>query len=519
MSRKPTHKELYERYRDDAVVMRAKKYAHWTLPKLMVDQRLQLKGTNAVLERDYQEIGPLLVNNLASKLSSLLFPASRPFYKIDADGDLARLAEKNGKAAELRSALAKIEKESCQNLFNNGGYEQLVTTCAHLIVTGNALLYRDEDTQTLTAYGVQKYSVNRDGRGGLLDCILLEFTDLRSLPEDIVAQLQAKYKSKYKDPDNCDRVELYTKISKARAGTRTVFKVTQEIDGLSVGEPGTYPEHLCPWQVLTWSLIAGENYGRGLVEDYAGGFARLSDESHSSLLYSVEMGRVVHVVAAGRGANVDELAQAETGQYVSGEKDSVQAIESGDANKYAQMQASIDSVFNRLSKAFMYTGNTRDAERVTAFELKQQALEAETTLGGVYSSLSASMQIPLAHILMLEVDPGNLAGILNKDLKVNVVAGIPALGRQADVQNLAAVSQDAAAIVPVLTKLDSRVSISKLMDVLYAGQSVDSSVIFKSEDEQRQEADAAQQEAAGQQQVAQAQDLEQQQAALAQLQG
>lgn len=515
-------KSLLERYRDDTVIMKSELYAHWTLPQLMIDLEIASGGTTQQLERDFQEMGALLVNNLASKLASLLFPSSRPFYKIKLSEVLKQLIKKKGtKERDVATALSKLEMESCQQLFLNASYEQLVMAVKHLIVTGSVLLYRDSKKFTTHAYGLRSFGVRRDGRGNMMDCVLREYTSWDSLSPDIQMVLASKHRSKYTAlQTQYNKVELYTRIRRVPAPNGNImYEVSQEADDVPVGTVGTYPEHLCPWQAPTWSLVAGENYGRGLVEDYAGGFAKLSDASHASTLYGIEMSKVVHLVAPGMGADIDSLQQAENGEYVQGSKDAITAYEGGDAAKFQQMEAAIATTFGRLARAFMYKANTRDAERVTAYELKQDALEAENTLGGVYSSLSAAMQIPMAHVLLLEVNPGQLEGIVTKDIRLDIIAGIPALGRQADVQNLAAASQECAAIVPVLKQLNPKVDVDKLMATIFAAHSIDPDSVYMDQDQIEAMEDAQRQEAAGQAQIAQSTTTADQAAQLTALQG
>lgn len=502
-----SYKNLFDKYRDDTVIQKAVQYSKWTLPQLMADMTLVSNGSVLVLERDFQEMGALLVNNLSAKLTGLLFPSSRPFYKIKQSKLLKDVARKAGiKDQDIAAGLAQLEQSSCQQLFLNSSYEQLVIALKHLIVTGSVLLYRDSAQSKTISFGLQSFSVRRDGRGNLMDCILREYTDFEALPADIQPILMAKHPSRYK-PENfgSNRVELYTRVRRSHdTAGKVVYIVSQQADDVEVGVPGSYPEHLCPWQVPCWSLIAGENYGRGLVEDYAGGFAKLSDTSHAATLYGIAASKVVNLVAPGQGADLDELQGAETGEYVQGQTGSVEVYEAGDARKMEQLRIEIEALFQRLARAFMYKGSVRDAERVTAFELKQDALEAENTLGGVYSSLSASMQVPLAHVLLTEVDDGMMEGIVTEQIKLDIMAGIPALGRQADVQNLAAAAQDAAAIIPVLAQLSQRIDPERILDVILAGQSVDASTIFKDEAQMAAEAEAAQQQAQGQEQIAQA---------------
>jgi hypothetical protein len=313
-------------------------------------------------------------------------------------------------------------------------------------------------------------------------------------------------------------VEVYTRIHKGTRDGAIGYEVSQAVDTYDVGEPSWYPQHLCPWLAPTWSLIAGEHMGRGMVEDYAGGFAKLSDLSEAHALYSIEMMKVIHLVGTAGGADIDDFANAETGQYIRGDHNAIQAHESGDANKLEQTAREIERVYGRLAKAFMYSGNTRDAERVTAYELQRDALEAETTLGGAYSTLSDSLQVPLAHVLSLEVHPQLLAGLLTGEVKLDVTAGIPALGRSSDVQNLLMAAQEIAGIAPI-AQLDQRINPQKVVDVILAGRSVDPETLFFSEEEQAQIQAAKQQEMQGQQQLLQASTLADQAETLSSLAG
>lgn len=512
-----THKALFEKLRDTEVVAKCVQYAHWTLPQLMADLCEVRNSKRAHVERDYQEIGALLTSNLATKLARLLFPASTPFFRLKVGGSLVDEARKQGKVAELTSKLAGLELDASQRLFRNAAYAQLILALKHLVVTGNVLLHRDSSDGSMVAYGIQSFVVKRDNKGRMLDCVLREFTSVEALPLEVQAVLRQKDKAKYSRPEQI--VEQFTRIQRKQLQNSAIYEVTQQVDTLDVGEPSTYPDYLCPWQAPTWSLIPGEHYGRGLVEDYAGGFAKLSDLSEAAALYGIELMRVVHLVSAGSGTDIDDLAEAEHGEYVRGDPESVHAHESGDARKLEAVNAEIEGVFGRLARAFMYKANTRDAERVTAFELKQDAEEVEHTLGGAYSSLSAAMQVPMACVLLVEENPAALAGLVSGDIRPNIIAGIPALGRSADIQNLLQATQEAGTIVPALTQVDQRFDPQKLVDLILAGRSVDATAVFRTKAQLAELNAAKAQEAQGLQQLQQAQGTQDQLAQLQELAG
>jgi len=514
----PTFKTLFEKYRDDSVLIKCRQYAHWTLPKLMAE--LCHHGSATVVERDYQEIGALLVNNLAAKLTALLFPANRPFFGIEPSERLRKHAQDKGiQDSDFNAGLAQWEMKASQQLYLNSSYNQLTLAVAHLIVTGNVLTFRDSKNKRTTTYGLQSFGIRRNGQGELVDCVLREFESFAGLSPEIQAMLVTRHPNKYRMDRYDTNVEVYTRITRSRRPSGDVMLVMQEIESMPIGTPGEYPIHLCPWQAPVWSIIAGEHYGRGLVEDYAGGFANLSDKSEALALYGIAAMKFVNLVTPGAGTSVDDLNDAETGEYVQGTNGAVQVQESGDGNKITAMRAEIADAFQNLSKAFMYTGNTRDAERVTAYELRQQAQEANTALGGQYSALAESFQVPSAHVLLTEVQPQALKGILTGDIKLDIIAGIPALSRGIEVQNLISAAQDAAAVVAPLLQFDNRIDPRKLMDVLYAGQSVDTTQFHRSKEEQAKVDAAAQQQVQGNQQIANADNLAANAAAIGALPG
>ena len=442
-------------------------------------------------------MGALLVNNLASKLAALLFPVNRPFFGISVSERLARIAKEKGlKETELLSALAKLEMDASQSVFLNSSYHQLTLAIAHLIVTGNCVTYRDSKRKRTVTYGLQSFGIRRTGTGEVADLVLREFESFAGLSRELQVMLATRFPHKFRMDRYDVNVEVYTRITRRESESGKVFyQVAQEIEGMLIGKPGTYPAHLCPWQAPVWSLIVGEHYGRGMLEDYAGGFASLSDKSEALALYGISAMKYINLVQPGSGQSIDDLNNAETGDYIQGTNGAIAVQEAGDGVKIQAMRAEIVATFTNLARAFMYQANVRDAERVTAYELRQQAQEANTGLGGQYSALAESFQAPMAHLLLVETQPETLQGIITEDLNPDIIAGLPALSRGIDVQNLLQAAQDGAAIVPPLLQLDSRVDPKKLMDMIYAGQSVDTTRFHRSKAEQEQ-VDAAKAQAA-----------------------
>lgn len=458
-----TYESLFDKYRDDSAVLRNEQYAYWSIPTIYADPDIRNDGRQQSVRRDFQSVGAMLANHLSSKIASLLFPSTQSFFRLDAAVNTDAMADALAvDTKELASGLATLENTAYRRIFLRSSYHQLVHTMKLLVCTGNCLLYRDSAKTNMHAYSMRSYSVLRDGSGKVLDIILKERTVVGELPD-------ALRNSAYAGREDSDSVCLYTRVHRERRAVSDVFVVTQQADSHQLDVHEEYPEAVCPYIPVTWNLITGENYGRGLVEDYAGDFAKLSELSEALALYEIEACRVLHMAAPGSQADIDSMADQDSGAWVSGDPAKVQAYEAGDYNKIIALTADLEQIFQRLAPAFMYGGNVRDAERVTAEEIRTQAEEANQSLGGVYSVIADNLHIPLAHILCSEVNPEFVAEVIAGGLTLSVLTGVAALGRSADVNKLLQAAQVLATVIPVFSQASQRLDPERVISKVFEG--------------------------------------------------
>jgi len=365
---------LFDKLQDTNTLKKAKEYSRWTVPSLVAEP-LQ-DGKSAEVIGDFQSDGAVLVNGLASKLAGLLFPSTHPFMKINLDAqDLEIVTEAGISQEEVNAAFAKLENDASQRVFNNASFNQLVLALKHLIVTGNVMLYRDSEHSRTVCYGLNKFAVRRDGLGRVVDAVVKETTFYELLDEETQMVLMDKYPGRFESDKPYDKeLTMYTRILRqVKTGPQgqDQFSVAVQIEDVDAPATymGTYSEYTCPWIFPTWSLVTGENYGRGLVEDHAGGFAKISEVSYALGLYEVESLRLINLVGNSAANSKDELAQADTGAWVGANPEDVAAYESGSTQKLQVILGDLEAVFGKLARAFMYQGNTRDAERVDILAL------------------------------------------------------------------------------------------------------------------------------------------------------
>jgi hypothetical protein len=237
-------------------------------------------------------------------------------------------------------------------------------------------------------------------------------------------------------------------------------------------------------------MVNGDSYGRGMIEDYAGDFAKLSALSLGLAKYEMASTRIINLVAPGAATDVDTLAEAEDNGWVQGNPQEIQPYEVGVYQKIKQLSDELQVIYQRLALAFMYQGNTRDAERVTGYEIQQNAIEAEKALGGVYSQLSAGLHLPLSVLLSHDVDPVIVEGILKGQLGIDVLTGVAALGRSSDVQNLLTAIQELAAIIPAMMQISPRFDTDSVINTVLLAHNVPLDSVLLDDEELQNKMDA-----------------------------
>lgn len=460
---------LWNKYKDENLMKRCEKYALWTIPSLFPKRWLRVANQNGNIpvEHDYQSIGAMLVNSAAPKITSLLFPVRQPFFRVDIT-DKSKQAFKDVMSKQgmklddkgLQSLSSDIERQACIQMFKNASYAALQRFVSLLIVTGNALLYRTKE-QGMIVYSLHNYAVKRDGAGAILCIILREYVAFSSLPVEIQQQINTT--GRYKPEDE---VTLYTKVERV-VGTKTTYHVTQEISGNAVGGTDVYPENLCPYIPVYWEIADGDSYGTGQVEKFAGDFAKLSDLSKALTFYELEACNIINLVKPGATTDMKALNEAVIGQYVQGNPQDIAKHESGEYQKIQQLTNSLTVIFQRLAPVFMYKANVRDAERVTKEEIRAGAEEVDNLMGGVYSAVSTQLHTRLAYLGTVETFPEFEATLSTDGFQFEILVGLAALGRSAELNLLTQAAQVVTAIVPPLLQVNPRFDGDRIIDTIF----------------------------------------------------
>ena len=400
-----------------------------TLPYVMPDEGF---GPHSRLETPFSGVGSRGVNNLASKLLLALLPPNSPFFRFQANEK--KLAEDETPPelmSEIEASLQALE-ELVMDEVTRGAYRvALHEALKHLIITGNALLYLP-DEGGLRVFHLDRFVVQRDPMGNLLSVATKESVAFSTLSEEIRQRLQQQ------DPNLAEsdaKVDLFTSCKRKAKH----WVITQDVNGVDIPHAGgkvTMDRN--PFIPLRLSRIDGEAYGRGFVEEYLGDIQSLEALTRAIVEGSAAAAKVLFLVNPNGTTRARTLAESPNGPIVQGNAADVNTLQLDKFNDFRTAQVTMEAIKDRLGAAFLLTsGVVRQAERVTAEEIRMLSQELEASLGGLYSLLAAEMQLPLVKRIMTVMQKKKLLPKLPKDLvKPVIVTGVEALGRGNDLSKL-----------------------------------------------------------------------------------
>lgn len=408
---------------------RAKACAKLTVPAAYPLTDAGGDSSSTKITTPYQGVGAEGVNTLAAKLLLALMPPNTPFFRfVLAD----KVKEDLLTQQEGKETMTRMERAL-------GGYEQSIQTCLEafadrpgmyecllqLLIAGNALLYLDPDNG-VRVWRLPSYVVRRDATGKPLEIITLEKAEASALPggfletgqEDGGASTEKTY-------------DLYTYVVRKERG----WDVWQECLGKEVPESrGSYKPDHCPFLPLRMYRVDGESYGRSYVENYLGDLKSLEALTQAALEGAAGAAKLLFLVKPNGSTRVETLQNAKNCAVVTGDAADVTVLSVGKATDFQTASAIMDKIQHRLSKAFLLVdGIRRDAERVTAEEIRAVASELESALGGVYSLLSQEYQMPYIRVRIEQLTKAKRIPPMPKDtVTPAIVAGFEALGRGND---------------------------------------------------------------------------------------
>ena len=405
-------------------------------------------------------IGSRGVNNLCSRLLMALLPPTEAFFRFTVDpvemekqeAAMAASGASEDDIAALKSemelALNKLELSVLRSIETSNDRVVLHEALMHLVVAGNCLLHIDEEG--CRAFPLTQYVLLRDPMGNPLECVVCEELTDETLPDEL--------KQMVKDADD-ERLMgggaqvIGTQDPFENNGQYKVHKIFTHIhwDGDRVewyqefkqqelkGSRASARKSASPWLPLRMTSMSASSYSPGYVET-----ACIADlQTAEALTQAVCEGSLVSaqckfLVKPSGVCNPKVLAESANGAYVPGNPDDVFPVQmGGKSSDLAVASATLQQVEQRLAASFMLA-EMRQAERVTAEEVRQQTLQLENALGSVYANLTVSFQAPyISRKLELFARQGGMKRLPEGMIKPVTSVGLAGVGRGNDLEKTA----------------------------------------------------------------------------------
>lgn len=502
---------LLETERNTVLAM-ARQASSLTLPALMPPE-----GTSDAtkLPQPYSSVGARGVNNLAAKLLLVLFPPGSSFFRLDVDEFILDTLKKKAldqgvqdPQADIDTSLAKVEKGITKKLEEKNFRATAVECLKHLVICGNGLL------QTLASgvvkfYSLASYVLVRDASDEPVEIIVREGMLRETLSPEALAILTAS--GQVNEAPTSDKsstpqpVYVYTWVRRNTNVRGEKSWIThQEIAGKKIpGTDGQYPIDSPAFMPLRWEKVSGANYGRGHVEQYLGDHLSAESLSKSLVEGAAAAAKVLWMVDEGGTTQKRTISRAPNNAVVDGNSKDVSVLQMEKFNDFRVAQEELGKIERRLEQAYLQTSSIqRNAERVTAEEIRLMAGELETALGGTYSLLGGELQRPLVVRLMAVMTKARLLPPLPKGVvSPTIIAGLDGLGRSTDLQKLDLLLQGAEAYFGA-EGVAEYVSAGAYIKRRAAALNIDVTGLVRSEEQVQQSRAAAQQEALNQKGIA-----------------
>lgn len=405
---------------------RAREASLLTLPQIYPPEG---SDSNTKYPTPYQSVGGKGVNNLANKIVLSLFPPSQAFFKLGlSPADLAATGKSEG---AVKEAMYILERAIVNEMELSSLRPKLVLALKQGIIGGSFVMYIPDDGSP-EVFHLNEIGIKRDKQGNVLKLILKQEVMYLSLPDAVQAQL----KDVEEDCKNGKKsLSMYTCIVKA---PRQMYKVWQEIKDIKVkGTDGTFTKRDLPYIFVPF-VDNGEDFGRSYVEDFIGDLQSYEGLRQSLLEAAAESARIIYLLSPNSTLSVKKLQNARSGDVLLGNLTDVGVLQADKSLDMAVTQKEADTLRQEIAITFLLDSAVRrNAERVTAEEIRTVSQELEVGLGGIYSTISNTLQAPLVRLYMNRlVKKKKLAEVLKNSMELEITTGSAALGRGTDFQTL-----------------------------------------------------------------------------------
>ena len=471
----------------------------WVLPN-------EAQGPDDELPENFQSVGSRGVTNIVGKSLTALFSPHWFQHTLAAEIKYDRLVPDEVKqdiASELymRDLVMQGVLMSAHNRSKEGDNRAPTSTFLtrkraaldQLFVTGDVLEHLTNDYR-LVVFRRDQYVTKRDSEALVCYHTIKERKDPMGLAEDMQAKAQLSPETMTAESAAERMTDMYTHVEWNPKSQ--VWVIQQELNGEVINE---IEETVTPYFASTFELSPGENYGRGLVELNKGDLRSLDELELRRLDLLGVAAKQLWVTDYNSRVRERDLMKP-SGSFIKGRVEGgrvqvVALLGTAQISEFQILTQGISDKSKALGEAFLTESDVQPrGDRVTAFQVQRIALELDSALGGVYTSISDEQQLPLLARVTFQMEKERLIASMGEDIRIEALTGFAALTRERE-------ATSAMTLVQVLAQLGpqaiQRINEDVLINLLTRGLGISEPGLVKTAEQIAQE-----QAAAAQQQLA-----------------
>ena len=452
--------------------------AKYTMPQMYLEDSVRESGVEPEDLVIGDSIGYECLNNFISQILKIAFPAQGAFFRVTKKkGNTPNfdLLAKNKHDAIFRS----LEDESMTALYRKGLHAQKTMLLGTMLCLGD-VVYKIPKAkgEKIQVYDLNDVVIKRRRNGNVTDMIICEEVEFKYLPEDARVILQTKGKRKYSMDDV---VKHYTHVCLNDHNKKTVKYSVDDIS-LDTAENFT-PSELCEYQIGSLTLKRGSNYAVGVVQQYLPDIHKANVYADTATDTAVVGSLVNWAIDPKANIRPEEFANREQGQPFGVKPADVQAIQANVGQHLQITQSMYNDIVQKLSRVFLLPNAVqRDAERVTAQEIRMVSQRLEETHNGLKAMIAENLQRPLAHLGLDAIDDEEL----NKykgEVEISVVTAMEAQSRSMELDNMMASIGDTTVFNSVPPQVAERMKLPEVLNTIFTSRNTNADTFIKTEEE------------------------------------
>lgn len=482
-----------------AKLTRAREHASMTIPSLLPESG---HAQNNDLPVPYQSLTAEGVMAMSARMVSVIYPLNNiPFFQ---SGLNEALVPEGKDTTEEMKVLARLDRRVVDQLAGTNYRSSLFTCYQHLLVVGDVLLVQ-KNNYNFQVFRLDQYVVCRSPDGEWKELIVQEWVN----PAHLVAKFRNMQNTGAPAAapvgPNGELEAIYTQV--VWNPDEELWDVCREFRGNKFDEDTQY--EVPPYFPLRWTTVAGEDYGRSLIEDAYGDVRTLDLLSKALIEGSALNAEYRWGVNPSGITEIRDWDDSTNGDAIPAAPGDIFPIQ---AQNQAQVTVTLQAVAlreSRLGRRFLMNSAVQpEGERVTARQVSILAQELEQSLGGNLSVNARDVQIPVVRRTMYQMAKD---GLIPRDmsafvadssgksvLKLSVKAGLEVLNREVENEKLSIIAE---AWKNLPEQAQNSVNWNKWLERWMTSFGIETTGLIKSEEQMA----AEQQQAQAQQQAMMAQ--------------